>query len=126
MMKSLPFLLLALAAGCGEEPIEEAPAPGNNTEVPTPVENPTDAENTDPNTEATETSPEAEPDTQEDRCCTQCAAASNKDPSGYDISIKPCDNYEGTVVNDLVMVDSECIAWFQEHPMTVADCRGPR
>ncbi len=121
MTKSLPFLLLALAAGCGEEPIEETPAPDNNTELPSPVENPADAEKT----EAVEPEPEAEP-AGEERCCTQCAEASNVDPSGYDISIKPCDNYEGTVVNDRVMVDSACIAWFQDHPMTVADCRGPR
>ena len=46
-------------------------------------------------------------------CCQECLYAANRDPSGYDISIKPCSEYE---------LSSSCAAYFRDTSVLVMDC----
>ncbi len=47
-------------------------------------------------------------------CCQECLAATQRDPSGYDISIKPCVQYE---------LSQKCQEYFAQENLLVKDCR---
>ena len=46
-------------------------------------------------------------------CCQECLAQSQQDPSGYDISIKECSQYQ---------VSEECQEFFAEKSIRVGQC----
>ena len=56
-------------------------------------------------------------------CCEECDKASGKDPTGADITMKPCRAYSGVVVNDKPLLSKECMTFFQEQDLRVQDCR---
>ncbi|MBI2666232.1 hypothetical protein HYX13_01330 [Candidatus Woesearchaeota archaeon] len=47
-------------------------------------------------------------------CCEECLAQAERDPSGYDISIKPCRQYE---------LSEECGNFFRKESVLVGECR---
>src|SRR5687767_7495546 len=61
------------------------------------------------------------------RCCAQCAAAADRDPTGADISGKTCTSYP-MEWNGGPGVDDACRGWFvaQRHSLTVGECRPQR
>ncbi len=69
-----------------------------------------------------EPSPSPTPDLRA-RCCAQCRAAASTDPSAMDLTLVPCGDYTGTVVNQTPVLDAACGAWFADHALLVQDCR---
>jgi hypothetical protein len=56
-------------------------------------------------------------------CCTQCKSAASSDPSAMDLSLVPCGDYAGRIVNGAAILDPTCSAWFAESGLMVQDCR---
>ena len=48
-----------------------------------------------------------------DICCEECLAQAERDPSGYDISIKPCAQYE---------LSKGCEKYFENKNLLVGEC----
>jgi len=47
-------------------------------------------------------------------CCQECLDAASQDPSGYDISIKECSQYE---------LSERCVTYFEQDGGRVGECR---
>lgn len=47
-------------------------------------------------------------------CCEECVNQAERDPSGYDISIKPCGEYE---------LSESCERFFEKENSLVGECR---
>ncbi len=56
-------------------------------------------------------------------CCTQCIQATQKDPTGRDLSLLPCSGYTNSLINGTPALDATCESWFASHPLLVQDCR---
>ena len=56
-------------------------------------------------------------------CCAQCKAAASSDPSAMDLSLVPCADYAGRIVNQALVLDAQCAQWFAESALMVQDCR---
>ncbi len=56
-------------------------------------------------------------------CCAQCLDAASKDPQARDLSLVPCSDYVGQIVNGQQVVDATCGGWFEREPRLVQDCR---
>ncbi len=56
-------------------------------------------------------------------CCAQCLDAASKDPQARDLSLVPCSDYVGQIVNGQQVVDGTCGRWFGQEPRLVQDCR---
>ena len=90
--------LLLLLAGCAKAPVVPAAEP------------------------TVEPTPEPTPD-RSAACCEQCLDAASKDPQARDLSLVPCGDYAGRVVNGVQVVSDSCGAWFKDHARFVQDCR---
>jgi hypothetical protein len=55
-------------------------------------------------------------------CCRQCLQASQRDPAGVDISLRPCSRYQGQF-GGAPGVDAGCLATLQSQQATVQSCR---
>lgn len=73
--------------------------------------------------DAAEATQPAESPGAEESCCSQCVAASRKDPSGMDLSLVACRDYANSLVNGTPALDPSCLEWFAQHHKLVQDCR---
>gem|GEM_PF-5386607 len=46
-------------------------------------------------------------------CCSECESAANRDPSGFDISVKACNEYN---------LSTACKDYFVRNPRRVGEC----
>lgn len=59
-------------------------------------------------------------------CCAQCRTAASKDPQAMDLTLLPCANYAGHIVNGEQVLEQRCAEWFGAQALTVGDCAASR
>ena len=113
------FVLSMLLMGLG---CREKPGQSQRNAVPPRMASKTASQTPDNHTSVDVRQPFSESQLHQ-TCCVQCTNAASMDPTGADISMKPCGAYSGTIVNGKVLVEDMCADYFLKKKFSVMDCR---